>query len=300
MGSSFVKSDKPSAIDNVSFFYVAQGGLPPNECTFVGGVATFVSANLAVTCRHTLDDFLERIGTPKDEPEQPTRSVRATKSNAGYSLKGVQITQSKAALWSIRKTFSSNISDLALLLVVPANDDAQSLSEDKESVVAKIRLALPRVGETVSAYGFPHSKILSASQESLSIKVDPYSSEGTVQSIHPLRRDNLMPFPCFQTNCRFDSGMSGGPIFNSMGELCGVIGSGYDLEDGTEPIGYGIAIWPTITIEVEVRSPGGPNQLHTIYDLAREHQRFLHVADLDKIECSPLGNGETAWRLIDA
>ena len=293
---SFVKNDEPCAVDNVSFVYVAQASPPSSESVRAGGVATFINGNLAVTCRHTLDDFLEKIGMLTSVDEQMTHVGKVTFSNVGHSLTGIQHTEREAALWSIRRAFKSDYSDLALLLVAPASEGARRLT-DACVGVATVRLAFPKIGEKLTAYGFPHSRVLESSKERLAIKMDSYTSEGIVEAVHPTGRDKLMPFPCFQTSCRFDSGMSGGPIFNSGGELCGVIGSGYDVEDGASPIGYGIAIWPILSMTINANLPGErEDQLYTVYDLALRKEKYLHVADLDMIERFPLENGAAAWR----
>ena len=293
---NFVKNNEPCAVDAVSFIYVAQASPPSAESAKAGGVATFINGSLAVTCRHTLDDFLGSVGDPASVNEQVTQFGKITYSDAGHSLTGIQHTETEAALWSIRRVFKSDYSDLALLLVAPANDGAHRLKDANAGVVT-VRLALPAIGEKVFAYGFAHSNILDTSRKRLSIKVDSYTSEGIVEAVHPAGRDKLMPFPCFQTNCRFDSGMSGGPIFNSRGELCGVIGSGYDVEEGAMPIGYGVAIWPILSMTINANVPREPqDQLYTVYDLANRKEKFLHVADLDAIERFPLENGAAAWR----
>ncbi|MBI1393272.1 MAG: hypothetical protein GC152_11085 [Alphaproteobacteria bacterium] len=293
---NFIKHDEPCAVDYVSFVYVAQSTPPSRESVKAGGVATFVNGRLAITCRHTLDDFIDRLGTGTPVTEKDTAIGMVTQSNAGFSLTGIQHTETEAALWSIRRTFRCSDSDLALLLVAPASEGAQRL-DDKKIGVAKIRLALPQEGEKVFAYGFAGSDILTASPEKLAIRLMSYTSEGIVNAVHPSGRDKLMPFPCFQTSCRFDSGMSGGPIFNSAGELCGVIASGYDVEDGADPISYGAAVWPILSMTINADLPDAPKgEFYTVYDLACRKEKFLHVADLDAIERIPLPNGQTAWR----
>lgn len=293
---NFIKHGELCAVDNVSFVYVAQASPPSLKGAKAGGVATFVNANLAITCRHTLDDFINTIVADNPAVEKNTQAGTVTLSDVSHSLTGIQHTETKAALWSIRRAFKSDDSDLALLLVAPAGEGARRLHDAKIGV-ANIRLALPNIGDKVFAYGFAQSDVLEASPKKLAIKVTSYTSEGVVEAVHPFGRDKLMPFPCFQTNCRFDSGMSGGPIFNRTGELCGVIASGYDVEGGADPISYGAAIWPILAMTMNANLPGEPkDQFYTVYDLASRKEKFLHVADLDAIERILLENGKTGWR----
>ena len=46
-------------------------------------------------------------------------------------------------------------------------------------------------------------------------------------------RDRLiLPTACFETSARFDPGMSGGPVSDEEGAVCGVIASGVDYDSG--------------------------------------------------------------------
>jgi hypothetical protein len=68
-----------------------------------------------------------------------------------------------------------------------------------------------------------------------SIRINPKSIEveydqsfatsiGRVIEVFPNGRDKfLLPFPCFQIDCKINSGMSGGPVYNESGKVCGVI-----------------------------------------------------------------------------
>ena len=33
----------------------------------------------------------------------------------------------------------------------------------------------------------------------------------------------MLPFPCYHVGARFDAGMSGGPVFDEYGSLCGLV-----------------------------------------------------------------------------
>ena len=65
-------------------------------------------------------------------------------------------------------------------------------------------------------------------------------SQGHVREVHLDRRDDvLMKFPCFQTDCKFVGGMSGGPVIEfRTGSAVGVICSGFAVPEEESPISY--------------------------------------------------------------
>ena len=62
------------------------------------------------------------------------------------------------------------------------------------------------------------------------------SSVGVVREIHDWRRDKVnLPFPCYRVGARFDAGMSGGPVFDEYGSLCGLVCASPDF---SRAVGY--------------------------------------------------------------
>jgi serine protease Do len=61
-----------------------------------------------------------------------------------------------------------------------------------------------------------------------------YGAYGIVTAIHPHGRGQSWPTPVFEVECNWSSGMSGGPVFNSSGEVVGLVSTGMDLrsDDG--------------------------------------------------------------------
>jgi hypothetical protein len=97
--------------------------------------------------------------------------------------------------------------------------------------------------------------------------LNPSTAAGVVTEVYSELRDRaLLSFPCFQIETHFIGGMSGGPIFNQAGELCGLICLGYE----NDPIAYGVVLWPIVGIRIDHNVPGvaskGP---YTILELAR-------------------------------
>ena len=96
-------------------------------------------------------------------------------------------------------------------------------------------------------------------------------SAGKVIEIFREKRDSgLLNFPCFRTDTRFDHGMSGGPVINEAGYVCGVIcSSTTQFEDDPKYISYVSLIWPAMGINIDVAIEGGKSEKRLIYELAK-------------------------------
>ena len=95
---------------------------------------------------------------------------------------------------------------------------------------------------------------------------------GKIVEVHPISRDAAMlTFPCFRTDARFDGGMSGGPVLNQHGSVCGVICSSLPADETSpEHVSYASLIWPALGTSVE--TPGHPEQpsMKLVFDLVKE------------------------------
>jgi hypothetical protein len=89
---------------------------------------------------------------------------------------------------------------------------------------------------------------------------------GSIVEVYPLRRDSgMLNFPCFRTNARFEPGMSGGPIFNESGSVCGVICSSMPPnEDDPQWLSYGSLIRPAMATQIAFSA----TEHHLLYELA--------------------------------
>jgi Trypsin-like peptidase domain len=141
--------------------------------------------------------------------------------------------------------------------------------------VLRLSPGLPKVGENVLGMGHYQMRgdILSQTQENGTVlKYDERTAltTGQITEIYPERRDNgMLTFPCFCTNARFEHGMSGGPILNEHGSVCGVICS--CLPPGDDSPGYtsyGSLLWLALGTSIEViPCEGAQPEMMSIYDL---------------------------------
>lgn len=160
----------------------------------------------------------------------------------------------------------SIILDVAVLRVVTSN-----LKK------APLRSPLPlantpvKVGDEVLGIGYPilGSTYKGADQPML-FEERMYGAAGVVKEIFPKGRGATQPWPTFRIEGDWRSGMSGGPVVNLKGEVCGVISRSL-APTGTDPgIGYAVHI-PAVTIsqlapEVDPVNPGNTLCLGIIED----------------------------------
>lgn len=83
----------------------------------------------------------------------------------------------------------------------------------------------PRVGDLVVALGYPHIELARGTAPSLptSITEGMFAAYGVVSNLHPEGRDRANPTPVFEVEANWQSGMSGGPVFNAAGEVIGIV-----------------------------------------------------------------------------
>lgn len=141
--------------------------------------------------------------------------------------------------------------------------------------VLRLSPGLPKVGENTLGIGCYSMKgTISGEAKNgkylIDYNLDTAFTKGTIVEVFPIKRDSSrLSFPCFHTNARFEGGMSGGPIMNEQGSVCGVICSSFPLvEDNPEYISYASLIWPVLGTSIEVAtSEGAPSEMLLVYDL---------------------------------
>lgn len=141
----------------------------------------------------------------------------------------------------------------------------------------KLSPSIPKVGEKILGFGYYKSQIESTSKIRDGKKVVDYSHEtafttGVVEEVFPVRRDSgMLSFPCFRVSARFEAGMSGGPIFNEKGAVCGVICSSLKEAMVGGYISYCSLVWASLATPVEIcLKQGDKLGEYSIYDLIRK------------------------------
>jgi V8-like Glu-specific endopeptidase len=234
-----------------------------NKTFSPSGTAVVIAPYLAMTARHVIE------GHWRDFEIGP---LIHSKSTGGFSLQCFQVLKAggSGALWDVTRLWLSPHTDIAYLRLQPASKTAQT----HRWRGVRLNLLPPRVGERVSAFGYAASSVtLDQRRDELLWKDSPSTSRGEVIEIHEKFRDTgFMKFPCFRVNARFDPGMSGGPVFNKSGLVCGVICSSLPpTESDGEHVSYCASLWPGMATVIDMDRQGFElGMQYPVLDLAKD------------------------------
>lgn len=245
------------------------------------GTATIVAGYLAVTAGHVLDDIVERFGKGKPEADQFVVS--------DYAIRLIQITPGPHyVLWSVHTAWRCRYSDLALLHL------GLHRTSSPEIPVAwrtpRMRLLPPPVGSPLAGFGYHSSRVEITPKPDgnyhIDLQDDPTATTGRVEEILDRGQPSgKFRFPCFRVNARFDGGMSGGPVYDEHGALCGIIsGTMFQGTHEEEPISYVATLWPMLKTVISAdrgdRFPRGVQ--YPMIDLALDGQ--IHTVGLSELD----------------
>jgi Trypsin-like peptidase domain len=224
-----------------------------------------IGERLAITAKHVILDFIQRLGTKQTAPDQFRHD---------FSLHAAQVLDhgESAVLWNIIRIWRPAYTDIVFMLLEPRVEE--SLAFPWKKVAMDLRPL--QMGSRIIAFGYSNPSISidpSINERIIGWNLSPYTSTGVITDIFYERRDSSsLNFPCYQTNARFDHSMSGGPVFTEEGSLCGVICSGFDFgEADEEPISYVAALWPSMATPININRKGFPQGLtYPILELARD------------------------------
>jgi hypothetical protein len=205
-----------------------------------------------MTARHVVEGFWDYYGDPKVKAELRSEGTKKDE----FSVYAVQFPGNGTgpALWAAKNIASCPYSDLAAISVVPVNDLAKSYPLP---LMPHMDILPPVVGEEVAAFGYADTSVLSEDGDTVKFQPKPLSVIGKVTEVWPESRDrSFLPFPCFSVEeTAFVGGMSGGPIFNKAGHLCGLICTGFD----GAPVVFGSVLWPMLGVPIKHAPP--PNTI---------------------------------------
>jgi hypothetical protein len=243
-----------------------------------------VAPYLAVTAKHVVDDHWRR-----QQVERP----RLVEGAAEFSLVAVQVTEPLGAcLWAIRRIWPSPHSDIAFLKLTPWSETATK-HQWRWPVV---NVLPPAVGSRVCAFGF-HSSLITPG-DPIRWEQAASNSFGRVEEIFDVRRDSVqLPHPCFSVNARFDGGMSGGPVFNEAGELCGLVCSSIPaVPPDTRHTSYVTSLWPALGVPLDMERVGRPTGSYPAIELARNGEMVVRNWELVTVDFEAPNTSSVALR----
>ena len=254
---SFKDQDSFSVIEKISARLIV---FPTPKEVYLSGSCFKIAKNLYVTAKHVVTDYLQQF-CEKD-------------GVASFEIWAVHIKQGpEYSIWVVDRLWLCPLSDLAVFHTKPYNDVA---ANDSEIICIGLELKPPTIGERVVGFGH-HSQtgqIRYGEDGTRHIEVNAFGAAtvGEVRKIHHEKRDSSrMPFSCFQTNARFDGGMSGGPVLSNRGKVCGVICSNLPPDDeDDEHISYVASLWPLMATMIDIGTIGNEvDRPYPILELAR-------------------------------
>ncbi|QBR71469.1 hypothetical protein CU048_09455 [Beijerinckiaceae bacterium] len=244
----------------------------------VVGTAAVLCGHLLVTANHII---IDAFGAPPN----PDGSI----VNVDKHLVAAQVLPGPEYIfWDVHSIIADCSSDIALLNLGnnPCRSNPNDVPRWRQLPVNPFS---PEVGERVAAFGYRLSSVQVSKNEDggnhIAVDDEPMVSIGEVREVFEMRRDSNLPFPCYQVSARFDGGMSGGPVFDETGCICGIVCSSIEGShlDG-EPISYVSTLWPLFRLMTSIgRGDNYPRDVsYPIIELARGGQ--ISVPDLPKLE----------------
>lgn len=240
------------------------------------GTAFVIAPELAITAKHVVIDYLDKIQNENVEQRMADGGHHTAKMTFFMFLL-VQLKDGRRITLTVANAYFPGSGDIALLrLAKPPEIEWSDLAP-----YPTLRLMPPDVGTLIEALGYPDGSANRRPDGVVELHTWPRVSTGTVQEVHGQHRDSLLlKYPCFQVNARFDHGMSGGPVVDPEGRICGVVSKSYELLEGEEPIGYAASLWPTGVISMP-DLPGLADDKLRFYDLLRRGK--VQSCDLHKV-----------------
>lgn len=258
----------------------------------ISGTACVIAPWLAITARHVIESEFREFGGTIDDPggvyEAPHRTLALTWPQDGKP--GIAL--------NVVRSWCSNQSDIAALWLAPDRQE----DIDRRWSCPVLALAPPSIGTKIAGFGFPKSQTGLMDANKFNVAIFPTTSTGRVLEVHQAQRDRgLLSFPCFRTNARFDPGMSGGPVFDERGRLCGLVCASLSSSEvsGADHVSYVSTLWPLLSINIDMpwdRYPSGAR--YPLYRYAEAG--IMRVEGLEALELleDPAGSSLTfRWPL---
>jgi len=256
----------------------------------IEGTAVLIAPGFAMTASHVIKSIFDKYNL--------------TMVNDSESIIDIYVINFlNGAIWYISHVFSWVGTDIALLKLTPRNDKA------KQSIIKPLSMTVdPPIKESeIIIIGYPNSNIVvgryDAEATELRIEINPTVSTGRVTEIYGSQRDSIMVrFPSFACDAKSEGGISGGAVFNSNKELCGLLSTSINTCGDDKDCSYSVAasIWPALIIpfklEGEDSVPSGlcASKNYRLLDLAKIG--FINIKGYERIEIFKHDNGSDGIR----
>lgn len=235
---------------------------------YASGTAFFVTQHLAVTAAHVLSDFAVRFCG-----KEPDFTGIA---NLDFDIHGLRRLPTGTLSYRAVQSWFTVPGDVAVLEFEPLVVGQTS----RLWPVVTLEAFPPAVDTPIVAFGYRRQSVSVASSQGR-VTATLTRSHGIVQEIHPEHRDqSRLRFPCFRTDAQFDGGMSGGPVFNQDGRVCGIVCSSIPATSPKDAhSSYAASVWPLFGVIVDHPPGPGPRQRATLLQLVERGVLAAHGAE---------------------
>ena len=225
-----------------------------SDAPYVVGTATVISGFLAITAKHVFEDIPDAkyLAVPQEGSQSPVE-METHLAVVQVIMRGAE---PEYLIWDVKDATLDPSSDIALLHLA-ANPHRSHPNNTHEWWSPVVMSFPPEIGGSIAAFGYRLSSVVASKNAEggnhIDLNDEPMVSIGVVREIYEWKRDNVMlPFPCYRVEARFDGGMSGGPVYDETGALCGIVCAniGGSHLDG-EPVSYVTTLWPIFRLMVE-------------------------------------------------
>jgi len=235
----------------------------PGCFEFVGTAFNIAPDGLFVTARHVLDG---RKGAFEIRAQNPGSSIAVIWVGCGVRHDDVRDLLGGPMYVSAITKYEEPESDIALLRAGVLKD-----GKPVPLPTAPLSTRLPRDHELIAGAGYPKPKVESDAstpeERVITVEQSLHVATGEIVEVFEKRRDAVMlPFAGFHTEAVFESGMSGGPIFNQDGYVCGVIS--FSLEPNEDYPRY--TSYASLTLSLYPLWISDGETSITVYELAKQ------------------------------
>jgi Trypsin-like peptidase domain len=141
----------------------------------------------------------------------------------------------------------------------------------------RLSALVPEKNTSIIGLGYPKFDVISCTNGNTQIEPDLAVVTGKVLEVYKHGRETFkdqdgnftgkLPTACYETSARFDSHMSGGPVLDSTGSVCGVIAAGFNIDDDLDQDTSFASGTPYIFM---LNVAFSPDRQVSIYDLATQ------------------------------
>jgi hypothetical protein len=220
---------RPRPLENWATFHgsILAVHLDDGEVHQILGSAVLIGIGIAITARHVVEAFEAEIST----------------GLTGILCSGVM--EHGLVLWRPMTVTLFDTTDIAILVM----ECCSEAPPDSTFTMAVLSTRLPAIGERVCLAGFRVPESLGRYK----MRGALYAASGSVLAHYPRGRDtSMLPWPVIEIDTPVLGGMSGGPVFDANGAVCGLITSSYP--DGPS---YASLVWPVLQTPINPAWPPG-------------------------------------------